>query len=152
MKRHPALIPLTHDHHHALAQARRLREAAAGPAGERLTTAQGFVAFFRAEAVPHFREEEELLFPLLVAHVDPVPALLGQVLLEHVRIHALVHRLASECAAGDATEAGCREPAELLAAHIRLEEGELFPLIEAEVPDQLAGLAFSPRHRSQPTL
>ena len=28
MKRHPALIPLSHDHHHALAAARRLRLAA----------------------------------------------------------------------------------------------------------------------------
>jgi hypothetical protein len=28
MKRHAALVPLSHDHHHALVEARRLRHAA----------------------------------------------------------------------------------------------------------------------------
>ena len=31
MKRHPALIPLSHDHHRALVEARRLRQAADTP-------------------------------------------------------------------------------------------------------------------------
>jgi len=30
MKRHPSLVPLSHDHRHALSEARRLRKAAVG--------------------------------------------------------------------------------------------------------------------------
>ena len=61
MKRHRALIPLSHDHHEALVAARRLRHGADAP--EPIAAATAFLAFFAASAVPHFREEEELLFP-----------------------------------------------------------------------------------------
>jgi hypothetical protein len=55
-------MPLTHDHHHALAHARRLR--AAGDAGgeERLERARVFVEFFESDLLLHFREEEEVLW------------------------------------------------------------------------------------------
>ena len=48
MKRHPALIPLSRDHHDGLVQAVRLRRAAAdGDASARLAAAGDFVEFFR---------------------------------------------------------------------------------------------------------
>jgi hypothetical protein len=50
MKRHPALIPLSRDHHDGLVQALRLRRAAAGgDALARLAAAREFVEFFRNE-------------------------------------------------------------------------------------------------------
>jgi hypothetical protein len=49
MKRHPALIPLSRDHHIGLMQALRLRHAADGDASARLATAREFVEFFRNE-------------------------------------------------------------------------------------------------------
>ena len=50
MKRHPALIPLSRDHHHGLVQASRPRHAAAdGDASARLATAREFVEFFGNE-------------------------------------------------------------------------------------------------------
>src|SRR6266545_1467655 len=80
MKRHPALIPLSRDHHNGLVQAARLRRAAAdGDASARLAAA------------------------------------------------SIVDRETLDAAG------------ELLDAHIRLEERQLFPLIEELVPDDELG-------------
>ena len=62
-RRHNALIPLTHDHHHALHNLRLLRLAAEGDDEQRTTAARAFADFFAAHSVEHFREEEEELFP-----------------------------------------------------------------------------------------
>jgi hypothetical protein len=77
MKRHPALIPLSHDHHHALVEARRLRRAADTP--KSAAVARAFLRFFAGETVGHFRDEEELLFPRLV-EFDAARELLVQAL------------------------------------------------------------------------
>jgi len=65
MKRHAALIPLSHDHHHALVEARRLR-LAADREDDPEPAAAAFTAFFAAVSVPHFREEEETMFRSLL--------------------------------------------------------------------------------------
>ena len=66
--RHPALIPLSHDHHHGLALALRCRKQALGqlrPMGVKglKERAGEFREFFANQLVPHFRAEEEVLFP-----------------------------------------------------------------------------------------
>jgi quercetin dioxygenase-like cupin family protein/hemerythrin-like domain-containing protein len=137
MKRHASLVPLSHDHHHALVQARRLSRAAAGTDAERREAAADFVRFFSTETVKHFREEEEELFPALVGHEDTDDGLLVRALLEHQRIHALVGRLEHALAADGVEPTEMRELAELLEAHVRLEERELFPLIEQVVPQEI---------------
>lgn len=128
MKRHPSLVPLSHDHHHALVEARRLARGADGEDPERRAATAGFLRFFSTETVRHFREEEERLFPALVD--GDGGELLVRALLEHQRIHALVGRLERGLAAGEADAAAMQELAELLVAHVRLEERRLFPLIE----------------------
>ena len=117
MKRHPALIPFSHDHHHAFVQARRLKKAASGSEDERRAAAAAFVEFFRSDSVRHFREEEELLFPLL----DPPPPLVERLLVEHVRLHSLVGRMEQ----GETNAATLKVAGELLEAHVRAEEREL---------------------------
>jgi mannose-6-phosphate isomerase-like protein (cupin superfamily) len=138
MKRHPALISLSHDHHHALVQARRLRRAAERDDDPR-AVAEAFVEFLTAVGVPHFREEETL-FPL-VADSDAPRPLVVEVLLEHQRLHALVAELRSSAD----VRTPMRQLGELLEAHVRREERELFPLIERLAADQLerAGLPFA---------
>jgi hemerythrin-like domain-containing protein len=146
-KRNPALVPLSHDHHHALAQARRLRLTVTGDANERLEQAGAFVDFFRSETINHFREEEEIVFPLAAKDLRAKP-LLERILLEHLQIHALVARLAGEVAARQVSHDTAGEVAETLERHIRLEEKELFPLLEEIVPpDRLRNVALAPRKR-----
>jgi mannose-6-phosphate isomerase-like protein (cupin superfamily) len=138
VKRHPALVPLSHDHHHTLVRARELRRAADGDAAARDEAARAFLRHYALHVVRHFREEEELVFPLLPLE----PPELDRVLVEHQRIRALVRRL----------EAADREPetlaglGELLDAHIRLEERVVFELVQERVPaESLAGLRLAER-------
>jgi len=132
MKRHPALIPLSHDHHRALVEARRLRWAAEGPAPA--ATAEAFLRFFADTTVQHFREEEELLFPTVV-DCKEARELLVQALLEHQRLHALAARLQQQLAGGQPPATVMRQLGELLEAHVRLEERRLFPVIEQLLPE-----------------
>lgn len=152
MKRDPALLPLTHDHHHALVQARRLRLAAAAEAQARLVAVQAFVAFFDADTVNHFREEEEQLLPLMVEAAGSVPPVVERVLREHAEIHASVLPLRRGLSGGTAAAEPMHEVARRLEEHIRLEEHDLFPLAERTVAKEaLAGLHFAPRERGAST-
>ena len=139
MRRRQALIPLSHDHHHALVEARRLRRAADG-ADDPSDAITAFVRFYRTSSVPHFREEEEAFFPLVI-DVEEARALLVQALLDHQRLHALVAALE----AGDDVRATMRELGELLEAHVRLEERQLFPLIERVAAAALDEATATPR-------
>jgi quercetin dioxygenase-like cupin family protein len=131
VKRHPALIPLSHDHHHALVEARRLRRSANATA-DPAAAATSFAAFFASVTVPHFREEEEQLFPLVAGSDEAAPHVV-QALLDHQRLHALAARLGSP----DDLRTTMVELADLLEAHVRREERELFPLIERIAGEQL---------------
>jgi mannose-6-phosphate isomerase-like protein (cupin superfamily) len=133
VKRHPALISLSHDHHHALVEARRLR-AAAESVDDPAAAADAFADFFATVSVPHFRKEEETLFPLVVDFEEARP-LVVEALLDHQRLYALVAELED---AHD-VRVPMREIGELLEAHVRREERELFPLMERLAADRLVG-------------
>lgn len=136
MKRHPALVPLSHDHQHALVQARRLRR-------QGTAAAKDFLRFFESETTRHFREEEELVFPLLYREE---PEQLRQVLLQHQRLRVLARRLRDG-------EDVALELGELLEAHIRLEERDLFELIQRVVPEeQLDAIGLAPREPEPPVV
>lgn len=137
MKRHPALVPLSHDHHHTLVHARNLRESAGAGAQARHEAATRFLGHFGLHVVRHFREEEELVFPLLRL----LPPELERVLAQHQRIRALALRLRAEPDAGALAELGA-----LLEEHIRLEERIVFELVQEHVPEaELAALRLAPR-------
>ncbi len=133
MNRHPALVAFSHDHHHELAHAHRLRKAADGDAAARLAAAEDYVGAFFSETVDHFRREEEELFPLYVRHAGRT-ALLERILHEHMQLHGLARALRAEAAAGDVAPETLRALGELLHDHVRVEERELFEDIQRAVP------------------
>jgi iron-sulfur cluster repair protein YtfE (RIC family) len=143
MRRHDALIPLTHDHHHALAQARKLHLAAASGTEQRGIAAREFIDFFRQDTLEHFRNEEETIFPLVVEE-EEAEAPLARLMNEHLRIHGLVRTLTIEIEADDPQQATLEGLSDLLEAHIRFEEKTFFPLVERLAPSALAVL-FSER-------
>lgn len=128
-RRAGALIPFTHDHHHALAHARRLRRDATGEPEIRMIRAREFLSFFQSDSVAHFRKEEEELFPLVVRHREIRP-LLMQLLIEHIEIHALVRRLEEQIEIHSVRGETLAELGQKLQDHVRLEEKKVFPLIE----------------------
>ena len=145
-RRHDALVPLTHDHHHALAQARRLKGVAElEREADRRNAANDFVNFYYGRAVRHFHEEEELFFAPVVDHPEAGP-LVVRAITEHLRLHALVRTVKRQLSIGEADDGVLREISDLLTEHVRFEEKELFPLIERLVTDdELADLATAGR-------
>jgi hemerythrin-like domain-containing protein len=149
-RRHAGLIPLTHDHHHALAQIRRLIVSAQDEGQDLLEQSREFLDFFRDDTINHFREEEEIVFPLAIDDARAKP-LLARVMVEHLEIHALVARLEVQIAEGQVTQDTATQVAEALERHIRLEESEVFPLLEVVVSDdQLSTIQLSVRRRLEP--
>jgi hemerythrin-like domain-containing protein len=134
VKRHPALAPLSDDHHHELVQARRLRSAADGGLAARVAAGAEYVELFFTETVEHFRREEEQLFPLYLRQEGADPPLVERILREHMELHGLARTLRAEVAAGDVPAETLRELGSLLYDHVRLEERELFEAIQATVP------------------
>lgn len=135
MKRHPDLRAFSDDHHQGLVQARKLRRAAEGE-GEPANDAGDFLEFWRRDTSLHFRKEEEVLLPVLARYGGdfgggPVVEMVTQ----HARIRGLAMQLGDEFERGEVRESTLRDLGELLEAHIRLEEREVFPMIEDTLPE-----------------
>jgi hypothetical protein len=143
-RRHPTLIPLSHDHREALGLAFRLHHPAPPgpvtlmtPASTAASRAAETLAFHDDRLRPHFDTEETVLFPALrTAHppAGAVSGLLDRLLEEHREMTRLRDEVAP--AGGDALEDVLRRFADLLETHVRTEERELFarfpgPLSEA---------------------
>ena len=134
MKRDPALVHLSHDHHQALYRAMLMQRASADDLAE---VRDGVLRFWDEHGAKHFRIEEEVLLPAFAAVGDPTDDAVVTVLTDHAWIRERMARLA----AGELDLAGLNELGERLAAHVRHEERVLFPLIERTLePDALASL------------
>lgn len=134
MKRRAELRQLSRDHHKALYAALRLRRAKAETASEAV---EAFLRFWRGHGQRHFEIEESVLLPCFtLGGGDPHDAIVARVLTDHVEIRARARGMAEE-----PPLAALHELGERLAAHVRLEEDELFPLIEQTLDaEALAGL------------
>jgi hemerythrin-like domain-containing protein len=137
-KRHPSLIPLSHDHHHGLVLAFRLREGLPPnrkPADNPQEQAEDAVRFFRDNLVAHFRAEEEALFPSIRTCVPYAVTMLDTLTAEHSEMHAQVANLAQALSDEVSLQAKLKAFGDLLERHIRREERELFPLYQANIPE-----------------
>jgi hemerythrin-like domain-containing protein len=151
-RRHDSLLPLTHDHHHALKQARLLRNASDGQDDGALEAAvQEYLAVYEGDLLTHFREEEEELLPLLPPDDPAARELTTRTLLEHVELHRLARSLRRGLEGGAPDRETARAAAVLLRSHIRMEEDRLFPLIERLVAEpDLSRIHLVPRTRTRP--
>lgn len=124
MKRDPALVSLSRDHHRALSVAHGLRRATSETAADERANA---LEFWENAGRTHFRLEEEVLLPAYAREGDAYHPLVAQVLCDHVAIRSSMNRIGG-VAAPDV--AALHELGAMLAGHVRLEERELFVLIE----------------------
>jgi hemerythrin-like domain-containing protein len=142
-RRHPILIPLSHEHREALGLAFRLHHpappgpvTAMTPASTADSRAREVLAFVDDRLARHFRAEEEALFPFLRARLAGDPgrlALLDQLTAEHRQLEARRDGVAT--ADGDgALAVALTAFADLLEAHVRLEERELFEHFPESIP------------------
>jgi hemerythrin-like domain-containing protein len=126
MKRHPALVSLSQDHHQSLVLAQRLRRATEDTFA---AETRRFLVHWQTEQ-QHFCLEEEILLPAYAerrGRQDPA-------ILRTLVDHAVIRRDAVIVAVAPTLEIlhllGVR-----VAEHIAFEEHELFPLIEAALSD-----------------
>ncbi len=141
MKRHPSLHALSEHHHHALVQAFLIARAAKEPLGRRRMlfrrAAREFLRFWQRTGRQHFREEEEVLLPALARHValDTQPAVL-QMLAQHADIRGRIEELVAAAVLGRNLEPTLTRLGRLLHDHVRLEENQVFPRIEAVLSEK----------------
>jgi len=136
MKRHPGLHALSQHHHFALTQALLMRRATQAPSVRRVTAmqqaAQAFLRFWKKTGEQHFREEEEILLPAYALHTrHNQDAGVMRMLGEHAEIRGRVQQLRAALESRAVTEEGVAALSRALHDHIRFEESEVFPRIEA---------------------
>jgi hemerythrin-like domain-containing protein len=138
MKRHQSLYPLSRDHHHALVQALNLDKA--GADGDQLglrEAAAQFIGFWESDLRRHFEQEEQIVLPLLAKHKAADAAEIVETLEQHSAIVRMIGELNEKLARPETIEASLpTNLAESLRRHIRYEESELFPAVEASVPEE----------------
>jgi iron-sulfur cluster repair protein YtfE (RIC family) len=146
MKRHDALVPLSRDHHGALILAKLLQKGA--PAYKELPTdlpgkAAYASRFFDNELTPHFAAEEKCLLGYAKGVDAGIDALLETMKEQHLQLRTLFGQIATATDLAthlDATGA-------LLEAHVRMEERQLFPLIQEHCSaEQLQHILVSLTH------
>ena len=136
MIRHPALNPLSRDHHQALAIALKLARSDADTAAD---VQDAFLRYWLSHGREHLRAEDDTILPTFAEHTDPRHPLIARVLLDHLLIRRYAARIERK---PEEPIWALRELGALLSDHVRLEERELFPLVEDRVPpDELARLA-----------
>jgi hemerythrin-like domain-containing protein len=134
MKRHSAIIPLSHDHHHALILAQALKKNApktglgSKSPEEKVKAA---VNSYNTELVPHFNHEEVLLFPLALGKDEELDKMINDIIEEHDKIRNTIETLSEGNLEENLDAFG-----KLLENHVRTEERKLFPKIEEVVGEE----------------
>lgn len=133
MKRDKNLHPLSWDHHAALtAVVLTRRQLDSEPdAATLVRTVEQFVAFHAEALLPHFRHEEEWLLPAFLKHTSEDDPMILRLFQDHVALHALVADLRPALADPPSLPDTLVKLCDRLEAHVRFEERELFPRIEA---------------------
>jgi hemerythrin-like domain-containing protein len=134
MLRNKNLIPLSHQHQHALAFCVSIDRALANPAAmETGTIQQEITRLYESELASHFEAEERFLFPA-AEQLEEMTSLVDELRIEH----GLIRRGVKRAEARDLTVSDIQVFAASLSAHIRKEERELFEAVQQRLtPEEL---------------
>jgi iron-sulfur cluster repair protein YtfE (RIC family) len=143
MKRHPALVQLSRDHHQALVLGRALqadapRRLRATLPADSADLVVHLKARFAAELEPHFAVEDRVLIPVSEAKGEPLALQALRIRHDHAALREMVASLAPGPRLGSALDAFGRR----LMDHVQYEERIWFPTLEQELDtDALAAVA-----------
>src|SRR4029453_6071258 len=137
-RRHESLIPLSRDHHYALMLCLRIHQGLPlrnqDETWVREKAAQA-AQFFETDLPAHFKPEKTGLFPAMRS-LTGTSSLLDELLAEHRKLEAIAAGLDGSEIAQLVDMLG--ELADLLEAHIRKEERQLFPVYETQMNPEMA--------------
>jgi hemerythrin-like domain-containing protein len=134
MLRNKNLIPLSHQHQHALAFCVSIDRALANPAAmETGSIQQEITRLYESELASHFEAEERFLFPA-AEQLEEMTSLVDELRIEH----GLIRRGVKRAEVRDLTASDIQVFAASLSAHIRKEERELFEAVQQRLrPEEL---------------
>jgi len=127
LKRSEALKPLSHEHHHALFVTKVIKDSETKEAASK-----AFTDFWIKEGATHFRIEEEVLLPGSGLSGPSSDEGVARLLDDHLDIR----RRAAKVLVNEASLDEIRELGLILHSHVRFEERDLFPRIEACLDDE----------------
>jgi iron-sulfur cluster repair protein YtfE (RIC family) len=129
MLRDKTLIPLSHQHQHALALCVRIERASPIPDSDLAAWQAEIAQLRRSEIELHFAAEEQIIFP--AAHqLNGLASLVDELITDHAALRALFTR----AEAANMSPADVHELSRRLAAHIRKEERQLFERMQEVIP------------------
>lgn len=134
MKRHSAIVPLSHDHHHALILAQAIKKNAvkSGLGAKSIEEkVKATIIVYNTELIPHFSHEEVLLFPIALGKDEELDKMIQDIIEEHDKIRNSIESLNNGNVEENLDEFG-----KLLENHVRTEERILFPKIEKIVGEE----------------
>ncbi len=136
MLRDKNLIPLSHQHQHALALCVRIDRASPVHASALEAWQTEIVQHFRTEICVHFAAEEQVLFPAARRFKELVP-----LVEELLKDHDTLRQYFTRAEAGKLSSEELSTFAQQLSAHVRKEERKLFErLQELMTSEELAEL------------
>lgn len=131
MKRHPSLIPLSHDHHQCLIIANFIHLNSKNFNADKIQKCITLLSEKKEEFLNHMESEESVLFPLLIKIDNSFINILDELIEDHYKMKGLVKML-------------LRNPQEndliffkdILKNHVRKEERVLFEEIQKKLDDE----------------
>jgi hemerythrin-like domain-containing protein len=138
MKRHSSLFALSHHHQHVLVQAKKLGRVT-DQVGEakRLELARGFLTLWIPAGIHHFRQEEEILLPAMARYSGLDHPFYAHLQRDHLEIRSLIDSISDALHINQTPIAeALSRLGQLLDAHIRFEEHEVFPFAESLFPEE----------------
>lgn len=132
MKRAEQLQDLSREHHDSLVMAKRISEVVeSGSDAEILAAIDTVKNYYENELEVHFQHEERTIFAPIFKEYQEHIGIATQLLKEHGAMRMLMPKLHVASAREDLAEF-----AVLLKNHTRMEERELFPIVESTFTDE----------------
>ena len=132
MKRAEQLQDLSREHHGSLVMAKRIAEIAESGDDAAISEAIETVKnYYESELEVHFQHEERTIFAPIFKEYREHIGIATQLLKEHGAMRMLMPKLHAASAREDLAEF-----ATMLKNHTRMEERELFPIVEAHFSDE----------------
>ncbi len=126
MKRIEQLLKLSREHHGSLVMAKKISNIAEnGTDEERLEAIETIKKYYDDELEVHFQHEERTIFAPIFSDYKEHIGIATILLKEHGQIRVLIPKLNQETA-----KEGLATFGKVLKDHTRMEERELFPIIE----------------------
>ena len=135
MLRDKSLIPLSHQHQHALALCVRIERAAPIPQNDLGAWQAELAQLVESEIVMHFAAEEQIVFPE-AEKFEELNALVKQLISEHNGLRTMFAKAPEGGLSSDETLLLARS----LSAHIRTEERQLFERMQQLLSNEELGV------------